>query len=198
MKRTAAITSLQRPCQDQILTTKQLFDFVSKEIRGIHFVYATLHEYEEEVKLLMERLMYSRTIPGTQSFHSFIPNSISSVEVKPYSKSTTKRIEKVTFAHRDQETIQLSTLKGYITIAYEKNGWLGQVLKVDMDARLVEVNFLHPKLPAISYFYPQHQDILEVDPTDTLTIVNPTTATGRTYSLTLKETSMATMALQAR
>ena len=82
----AAKASLQRPCQDQILTTKQLFDFVSKEIRGIHFVYATLHEYEEEVKLLMERLMYSRTIPGTQSFHSFIPNSISSVEVKPYKK----------------------------------------------------------------------------------------------------------------
>eukprot|EP00731_Ephydatia_muelleri_P024381 Em0016g652a len=45
----AAKASLQRPCQDQILTTKQLFDFVSKEIRGIHFVYATLHEYEEEL-----------------------------------------------------------------------------------------------------------------------------------------------------
>ena len=38
----------------------------------------------------MERLRYSRTIPGTQSFHSFIPNSITSVEMKPYSKSTTK------------------------------------------------------------------------------------------------------------
>ena len=199
VKRTAAKASLQRPLQDQILTPKQLFDFVSKEIRGIHFAYATLDEYKEEVKLLTERLRYSRTIPGTRSFHSFIPNSITSVEVKPYSKGTIKRIEKVTFAYADQEAdLQLSNLKGYVTVAYDENCWLGQVMKVDMDARLVEVNFLHPKLVATSYFYPQCQDVLEVDPTDILTIVNPTTATGRTYSLTPKETSMAMTALLAR
>ena len=45
VKRTAAKASLQRPFQDQILTPKQHFDFVSKEIRGIHFAYATLDEY---------------------------------------------------------------------------------------------------------------------------------------------------------
>ena len=111
--------------------------------------------------------------------------------MKPYSKRTTKRIEMVTFAYADQEALQLSTLKGYVTVAYEENCWLGQVMKVDMNTKLVEFNFLHPKLPAKSYFYPLHQDILEVDPTDILTIMNPTTAAGHRYSLTSKETSMA-------
>ena len=60
-------------------------------------------------------------------------------------------------------------------------------MKVDMEARLIEVNFLHPKLPAKSYVYPHHQDIMEIDPSDILTPVNPSTATGRTYSLTSKE-----------
>ncbi|KAL5481582.1 hypothetical protein EMCRGX_G021775 [Ephydatia muelleri] len=67
----------------------------------------------------------------------------------------------VTFAYADQEALQLSTLKGYVTVAYEENCWLGQVMKVDMNTKLVEFNFLHPKLPAKSYFYPLHQDILE-------------------------------------
>eukprot|EP00731_Ephydatia_muelleri_P014605 Em0008g325a len=57
-------------------------------------------------------------------------------------------------------------------------------------------------IPAEWHFFAtshgKHQDILEVDPTDILTIVNPTTAAGCTYSLTSKETSMATTALQAR
>eukprot|EP00731_Ephydatia_muelleri_P014922 Em0008g642a len=199
VKRTAAKASLQRPYEDQILTPKQLFDFVSQEIIGIHFAYATSQEYEEEAKLLKERFSHSKTIPGTRSFHSFIPNSNFSVEVKPYSKSTKKKIEKVTSAHIHvaQDTLQLSTLKGYVTVTYEENCWLGQVMKVDLQARLVEVNFLHPKLPAKSYFYPQHQDILEVDPSDILTIVNPTTPTGRRYYLTLDEITMA-MALKAR
>ena len=59
----------------------------------------------------MERLRYSRTIPGTQSFHSFIPNSITSVEMKPYSKVP---LNMVTCAYADQEVLQLSTLKGYV------------------------------------------------------------------------------------
>ena len=198
VKRTAAKASLQRPYKDQILTPKQLFEFVSKEIIGIHFAYATSQEYEEEAKLLKERFSHSKTIPGTQSYHSFIPKCIFSVEVKPYSKSTKTKIEKVTSAHIAQDTLQLSTLKGYVTVAYEENCWLGQVVKVDLEARLVEVNFLHPKLPAKSYFYPQHQDILEVDPSDILSIVNPTTQTGRRYYLTLEDITMATMALKAR
>ena len=50
-----------------------------------------------------------------------------------------------------------------------------------MESRLVEVNFLHPQLPAKSYIYPRRQDILDVDPTDILTLVSPTTATGRSF-----------------
>ena len=72
-------------------------------------------------------------------------------------------------------------------MAYDGCCWLGCVIKVDTEARVVEVNFLHPCLPAKSYVYPQHQDVLEIDPSDILTLVSPSTATGRTYSLTAKE-----------
>ena len=59
MKRTSAKASLQRPKEDQILTPAQLYHFVSSEIKGIHFSFATLHEHEEEARLPSERYKHS-------------------------------------------------------------------------------------------------------------------------------------------
>ena len=117
---------------------------------------------------------------------SFIPISTPSM---PFSSlGAMKTTERVTSANitGNKEVLLLSSLKGYVTAAYEDSCWLGYVLKVDVNDGL-EVNFLHPKLPAQSYtmyVYPQHQDILQVDPTDILTLVNPAIATGCTYTCT--------------
>ena len=59
-----------------------------------------------------------------------------------------------------------------------------------IEEQSVEISFLHPKLPANSYVYPQNQDILEIDPSDVLTLVSPTTATAWTL--------LANIALEAR
>ena len=51
---------------------------------------------------------------------------------------------------------------------------------------------LHP------YADPQHKDVMEVDPSDILTPVSPSTATGCRYHLTAKEVAAATRALEPR
>ncbi|KAL5508956.1 hypothetical protein EMCRGX_G004228, partial [Ephydatia muelleri] len=196
VKRTAAKASLQRPKEDQILTPAQLYQFVSSEIKGMHFSFATLNEHEEEARLLSERYKHSRTVPGTRSQHCVVPYTQSSVEVRQFSASPIKRIEVVSTACI-VETLPLSSIKGYVTVMYDGHCWLGMVTKVDKEARLAEVNFLHPQLPAKSYLYPRHQDIMEIDPSDILTLVSPSTATGRTYSLTSQEIMAATRALEA-
>ena len=61
----------------------------------MNFSYVDNKEYEEEVQLLDARFSQSRTIPGTQRFHSFIPISKSIIEVKPYSSSEEKYIKRV-------------------------------------------------------------------------------------------------------
>ena len=91
--RTAAKASLQRPYEDQILTPIKLYEFVSQIIKGIHFAYSTMKDHEEEAKILVERFKYSRT------YHSFVPISISSVDVMPYSLGMMKRTERVTSAN---------------------------------------------------------------------------------------------------
>ncbi|KAL5510770.1 hypothetical protein EMCRGX_G006371 [Ephydatia muelleri] len=156
VKRTAAKASLQHPKEDQILTPAQLYHFVSSEIKGMHFSFATLNKHEEEARLLSERYKHSRTVPRTRSQHCVVPYTQSSVEVRQFSASPIKRIEVVSTACI-VETLPLSSIKGYVTVMYNGHCWLGRVTKVDKEARLVEVNFLHPQLPAKSYLYPRHQ-----------------------------------------
>ena len=199
VKRTAAKASLQRPVDDQILTAIRLYQFLCSEIKGIHFDFASSADHEEEERLLTERYKYCRTVPGTRSLHCIIPITNTSVEVRQFSLSPVKRIERVcTAAAAHVETHPLSSIKGYVTVAYDGCCWLGCVVKVDMEARVVEVNFLHPQLPSNSYGYPQRQDVMEVEPSDILTLVSPSTATGRRYYLTANEVAAATSALTAK
>ena len=49
-----------------------------------------------------------------------------------------------------------------------------------------------------SFFYPSRKDVLDIDPSDILTRVQPSIAiaTGRTYTLSKKEVEDATAALE--
>ena len=58
----------------------------------------------------------------------------------------------------------------------------------------VEVNFLHPHGPSRSFSYPSPTDLLCISCQDILTTVNPTTVTGRTYTLSPREMEDATRA----
>jgi len=63
----------------------------------------------------------------------------------------------------------------------------------------VEVTFLHPHVPAKSFKYPQaNDDILVMSCHDILTLVNPSTTTGRAYVLSELEMEAATTALSKR
>ena len=93
-KRTAAKASLQCPVNDQMLKPIKLYQFVSSEIKGILFDFATITEHGEEAKFLVERYMNCRTVPGTRSLHSVIPISSSSVEVRQFSLSPVKGLKK--------------------------------------------------------------------------------------------------------
>lgn len=197
LKRLASRASLQRLYSNHILTAKQLYDFAVSEVKGMHFGFATLTEHEQEAKLLEDRLKRSRTVPGTQKVHSVIPVSSTAVEVKPFSSSTVSRIERVSLDHQTVAALPTSAIGGYVTVAYDGCCWIGCVLSINSQDRNITVKFLHPHIPATSFFYPQHEDILEVDPLDILTIVHPITATGRTYNLTRNEMQEATSALES-
>ena len=165
----------------------------------MHFGFATVQEHDEEAKMLEERHKMSRTVPGTQSLHSFIPLSACMVEVRQFSTSTICRAERV--VHREGINCAPRTaigIGGYVTVVYNEACWLGCVLSVVESECVVTVKFLHPKLPSSSFVFPDQEDVMDIDPSDILTHVNPITATGRTYTLSKTEIQEANCALAAR
>ena len=196
LKRLVTKASLQRPYENQILTAYQLYNYAVTEIKGMHFGFATVDEHDQDSKLLEAWLKMSRTIPGTQKLHSFI-QSTNTVEVKQFSNSSTSRIEKVNFVEAVNH-LPFVAISGYITVLYNGSCWLGYILGSEESDHVVRVTFLHPCIPAASCVYPDHEDVLDIDPSDILTHVNPTTATGQTYVLSKKEMQEANLALAAR
>ncbi|CAF2145756.1 unnamed protein product, partial [Rotaria magnacalcarata] len=96
VKREAARASLQRPYNDQIMTTYQLYMFAKENIHGISFEYLTANDWQIESTTLKERLSNARTIPGTHKLHCFKPLSTNELQVQYYSASSEYRIEKIT------------------------------------------------------------------------------------------------------
>ena len=91
--------------------------------------------------------------------------------------------------------LPFGAISGYVTVLYDGSCWLGYVLGSEESDRVVTIKFL---LPAASFVYPDRGDVVDIDSSNILTHVNPTTATGRTYVLSRKEMQEANLALAAR
>ena len=96
---------------------------------------------------------------------------------------------------KDEGELELDGLSGFVICVYENEWWLACILSVDPENAEVKVTFLHPHGPARSYCYHSIPDILSVPITDLLARVSPNTATGRTYTITRKESRELTKKL---
>ena len=91
--------------------------------------------------------------------------------------------------------VNVTANTGYITAVYDHAWWLAYVTKTMPDSGEVEVSFLVPRGPSRSFHYPTRADILVISSEDVLTVVNPITATGRSYVLSQAEIAAAGTAL---
>lgn len=192
IKRLAAKASLQRPYDQQIMTPRQLYDWASVSIRTTFFGYCSSEEYEKELAHLQGRFEKVRTIPGTRKLHSFIPLSLEKIETRKFSTSSISKVEKVVAAETE---LPLENIKGFITCIYNEHWWLACVLQIDSEEHEVKVSILHPNGPAHSFKYPHIQNILWMSMSDVLTTVDPKTTTGQIYTITQKESKIATKKL---
>ena len=192
VKRLAARASLQRPYDRQILTPQALFEFAEEEIKKISFTYCTVSDYENEEQLLRDRHGQAQTIAGTQKLHYFKPIGSNTVMVKQFSSLPTFEVKKVSNTFQsltDEEVI------GYVTVNYDQKWWLAYVLEKNNERKEAKVTFLSPNGPAPSFVYPNKPDVLMVPYSDILTRSAVTTASGRTYHLSVTDQTRASRAL---
>ena len=99
------------------MTPRQLFDWAVQNIERVHFKYCTIDDYKQlqEEVFLEERLKISRTIPGTQKLHCFIPLSNTKILTKTFSNSSVAKEEKATHLHKTE--IPIDEIKGFNSCA---------------------------------------------------------------------------------
>lgn len=95
VKRLAARASLQRPYDGQIMTPHDLFAWAQENLPVISFVFVPQEEIDAHETKLASRFLSLRTIPGTRSFHSFRPLSLTTVSVKTFSLSESETTAKL-------------------------------------------------------------------------------------------------------
>lgn len=194
VKRLAARASLQRPYEHQIMTPYQLFIWCKANILSTEFIFVSSQDHQEEETLLEERFLAAKSIPGTQKFHTFLPESDNEILAKVFSFSNESH--RFSLSGKDiKQTLTFEHINGYVTCIYEDQWWLGLVLCKDSATGTVTLKFLHPAGPTPSFTYPQDEDVLDVPISDILTLVNPRCPTGRTYYLCKEEIDSATIAL---
>ena len=93
---------------------------------------------------------------------------------------------------KQESELAIDDISGFVTCVYDAHWWLALVLETDKENAELKVTFLHPQGPSHSFKYPTQPDILVVPSSDILTKVNAKTATGHTYTLSRKESKLAT------
>ena len=90
-KREAALESLRRPVDRQILTPKEFYSFTKDKFKKVIVEFVSTEEIETlHSDVLEERFKSAKTIKGTLGFHSYspIPGCYDSITVKQYDLST--------------------------------------------------------------------------------------------------------------
>ena len=172
------------------MTPLQFYEFCSEKILGVKSFFVSSQEIEETAEsYLNDRFEQAITIKGTLKFHSFVPirGSKSHINVQKFSSSPDTTRAKISDV-RDQ--IPLDQNHDYCTIEHENKWFVAHVMS--KNSLGVEVELLTPNGPSTSVSFPRKQKIMFIRQNMILSIVNPSTTTGRTYRLSGQEMTTST------
>ena len=91
VKRGANRASLQKTINDQLLTAQDVYQWAVNAMKGITFIYTTIAEHEDHIELLKPRCEKAKALPGTRSFHCFVPVNKKQISCKIVSESKSSK-----------------------------------------------------------------------------------------------------------
>ena len=133
------------------MTPQQLFDFAQENISSINFKYCITQQYNDNENHLATHFDDTQTVPGTHRFHTVISISQTKQETKLYSLITEKYMEDLIIT--DGLTANLKQIESgsIIIINYDGSWWLACILAKNQESREIEVMFLNPKRPTLTF-----------------------------------------------
>ena len=134
--------------------------------------------------MLFKRFESGRTIPGTRSFHHFLPLSEGKVT---YKRVSDDEVAAGTFTFFDIVLAdQISNIKimEFIACQYDSFWWIGLVKEIGHEQGDILVKFMHPHGPSRTFKWPAREDLCWVPFDKFMCKVDaPNTMTGRMYQI---------------
>lgn len=179
VKRITSKASLQRSKSNHILDAYKMFEFCSNNINNIIFFFVKKEEVEETRLFMEDRFNGVKVVPGTRSFHQFVPQNETTIAVKRCSSDT-----EYEFMHdlygRDNVVPITVALLDYVACMYGNKWWIGIILQKDTDDGDYHVKFMHPCGPMRSLHWPSKDDICWIPEIKLICKVNtPISVSGR-------------------
>ena len=136
---------------------------------------------------MKSRLELAKTIPGTRSYHQFIPITNHKIGAKRISEDKEIVLE-YHFLDEDEPNVPCLEIcpNNFVVCKYDGFEWLGIALELDKEYGDIHIKFMHWHFPTASFSWPVKDDVCWVPNQNVLAIVEapaPTTVTGRQYSL---------------
>lgn len=188
VKRLLTRESLQVGPANAIMTVAKVMEFCQSRIEKISFFLLRKEHLSVCRQNLEVRFSQAKTVPGTRSFHCFVPISECEIATKRISSDCTYNMVfnfsgKQNLPEEQLNMAQICT-NSYVACMYDDHWFFGLVLSKDEEECDMEIKFMHPFGPSTSFHWPyQKDDICFVPLQNILSLVDPPTTkgTGRVY-----------------
>ena len=126
-----------------------MFEYCKSAIEAIKFILVEKEKVEEVRRSLTMRFENASTVPGTRSFHQFIPLARDKIAIKQCSED--KNYDLIyDFSIGTEEKAVNFFASGYVCCKWDNKIWIGMVLEIDMENKDW---LMHPALPSHSFYW---------------------------------------------
>ena len=146
MKRLEAKDSLQKTIK--ILTTTDLLEFCRGNIMTVSFLYAEKKAINQK-RGFLPRIQGTCAVPGTSSFHQFVPVGEHTIATKRCSDDNSFVL--IHSLYCQAFNVENVHINDFVSCLYENTWWIGLVMEIDNEQTDVRVKFMHPHGPTISF-----------------------------------------------
>ena len=129
-----------------IQTPRALFEFANSHIENIKIFFVSTEEVNVNEEQLRKRFENAKTVPGTQSFHKFVPVDTKTIEAFELSNSIEKKSFIIMRECLPVETIDFKDLRVHSVIAcvYDGEWYLATITELNNEAFEAHVHFYTP------------------------------------------------------
>ena len=144
------------------------------------FLLAVKETVDKKRSMLDKRFQGTFAVPGTRSFHQFVPVGEHAIATKRCSDDIPFVLQHDLYCQASVVNVDINDI---VSCLYENTWWIGLVMEIENEQNDACGKFMHPHSPGRSFHWPERDDIW-VPMVHILDKINvPSTTPGRQYIL---------------